>query len=113
MNQFKPLIDAYITNYSLFETGKVSFDCDYGELTFRKHKDDTITLYAIYIVPQWRNKGLCREILHYIIDHCSTFTYFKIESVLSKVLYDYLLRFTYKDKKFVLNKKGFIYVIKS
>ena len=32
-----------------------------------------------------------------------------VESVLSKILYEYLLRFKYNDKKFRLESCGFIY----
>jgi hypothetical protein len=112
MDQFKEIIDAYITNYSSFEEGKVTFDCDYGELTFYKRNDDICVLHAIYIFPQYRNKGLCRDILQYLIDKCSDkFKYFCVESVISKILYMYLLRFTYSNKKFKLAKTGFIYKI--
>jgi GNAT superfamily N-acetyltransferase len=112
MDQFKEIVDAYFTNYSSFEEGKVSFDCDYGELTFFKRNPDICTLHGIYIFPQYRNKGYCREILQYIIDKCSDkYTYFCVESVISKILYMYLLRFTYKNKQFKNTKNGFIYKI--
>jgi predicted acetyltransferase len=111
MNQFKEIIDAYFTNYSSFEEGKVTFDCDYGELTFYK-RNDICALHGIFIFAQYRNKGLCRDILQYIIDKCQgTFPYFCVESVISKILYMYLLRFTYKNKKFKNTKIGFIYKI--
>ena len=34
-----------------------------------------------------------------------------VESVLSKILYEYLLRFRYKDKMFKIKKNGFYYRI--
>ena len=111
MEQFTEIIDEYITNYESFEKGKVSFDCDYGELTFLKDDNDadTLILYAIFIFPEYREKGLCRNILHYLIDNAPTkYKYVCVQSVLSKVLYEYLLRFTYKDKKFKNTKNGFI-----
>lgn len=109
MEQFTVIIDAYITNYEGFEKGKISFDCDYGELTFLKDDDNVLILYAIFIFPQHREKGLCRNILHYLIDVApNKFNYVCVQSVLSKVLYEYLLRFTYKDKKFKNTKNGFI-----
>ena len=113
MEQFKEIIDAYFKNHLLFENDKISFDCDCGELIFNKKNTNTITLYAIYICPEYRNKGLCREILYYIIDNCpEQFKYFCIESVISKVLYDYLTRFKYNNKKFNNTKNGFIYLLK-
>lgn len=112
MEQFTEIIDAYITNYGGFEKGKISFDSDYGELTFLKDNDNILILYAIFIFPQHREKGLCRNILHYLIDKVpAKFQYVCVQSVLSKVLYEYLLRFTYKGKKFKNTTNGFMYKI--
>lgn len=112
MEQFKEIIDAYISNYSKFEQSKIPFDCDYGELIFVKTNKDILILYGIYIYPEYREKGLCRDILHYLIDKSDgQFKYIRVESVLSKVLYEYLLRFSYKNKKFKTTKSGFVYVI--
>jgi hypothetical protein len=116
MEQFTEMIDTYFLNYDLYEKEKISFECDYGELIFLKsdNKDDLI-LYAIYISPQYRENGLCRNILHYLIDKISYSTKFKnlcVQTVLSKVLYEYLSRFTYKGKNFKNKKGGFVYKIK-
>ena len=112
MDQFNEIIDAYFTNYESFEEEKVSFDCDYGELTFYKRNDNICVLHGIYIFPKYRNKGFCRYILQYLIDKCEgIFPYFCVESVISNVLYMYLLRFTYKNKKFKNTVDGFIYKI--
>lgn len=113
MDQFKQKIDAYFENYTKLENGKVNFDCDYGELIFLKNKKQILILYGIYIFPEYRKKGLLRDILHYLIDKSEgQFNYVCVQSVLSKVLYEYLLRFTYKNKKFKNTKSGFIYEIK-
>jgi len=113
MNSFIEIVDAYLLNYDSFEKGKVSFDCDYGELTFIKERDDIIVLYAIFVYPEYREKGLCRDTLYYLIDNAHThFTYLSVQSVLSKILYEYLLRFTYHGKKFRQTKDGFIINIK-
>jgi hypothetical protein len=115
MDQFIQIIDTYFMNYDLYEKEKISFECDYGELIFLKSdNNDDLILYAIYISPQYRENGLCRNILQYLIDKIST-TKFKnlcVQTVLSKVLYEYLLRFTYKGKKFKNKKGGFVYKIK-
>lgn len=113
MEQFKEIINEYFTNYSSFEKGKVCFDCEYGELTFYKNDDSNILiLNGIYIFPQHRNKGLCRYILHNIIDNCnSKFDYFCVESVISKILYTYLSRFKYNGKMFKNTTQGFLYKI--
>ncbi len=112
MDQFKEIIDAYFTNYSSFEKGKVIFDCDYGELIFYKTDTERFVLHGIYVEPNYRNKGCCRFILQYIIDQCSgKFTELCVESVISKILYIYLLRFTYNGKQFRNTEDGFIYEI--
>jgi predicted acetyltransferase len=114
MDQFTEIIDSYITNYDSFEKGKITFDCDYGELTFLKELDTNLTIYAIFILPQHREKGYCRNILHYLIDKASgKYQYVCVRSVLSKILYDYLIRFHYKNTKFTITKNGFVYKIKN
>jgi hypothetical protein len=115
MEQFTKIIDTYFLNYDLYEKEKISFECDYGELIFLKsdNKDDLI-LFAIYIAPRYRENGLCRNILHYLIDKSSStkFKKLSVQTVLSKILYDYLSRFSYKGKKFKNKKGGFVYKIK-
>ena len=121
MEQFTKIIDTYFLNYDLYENGKISFECDYGELIFLKtDNNDELILYAIYIATPYRENGLCRSILRYLIDKCSItdkssskkFKNVQVQTVLSKVLYDYLLRFTYKGKKFTQVKDGFLYKMK-
>jgi hypothetical protein len=113
MERFTEIIDDYILNYDSFEKGKISFDCYYGELIFNKKKDNMLILYAIYIFPKYRKNGLCSSILHYLIDKAEEykFKYFVIQDVLSNILYEYLLRFSYKSKTFKNTKHGFIYKI--
>lgn len=112
MEEFKKIIDTYFLNYELYENGKVEFDCDYGELIFLKKNHNTLTLFGIYINPEYRKNGFCRTILHYLIEKSKgRFKYLLIESVMSKILYEYLLRFKYKNKKFKIIYDGFIYKI--
>jgi hypothetical protein len=51
--------------------------------------------------------------LYYLIDSAKkyNFKYFCVQSVLSKILYEYLLRFKYNNKGFNLKKIGFVYMI--
>lgn len=115
MEQFKEIIDTYLINYEKFENGKISFDCDYGELIFYNNKNSKkLIVYGIYIFPLYRQQGLCRNILKYLIDNgANQFSCLCVQSVLSKLLYNYLSRFTYKNKKFKNTKTGFIYTIKN
>ncbi len=114
MEKFTEIIDTYLLNYDSYEKGKVEFDYDYGELIFFKENYNRLILFGIYIVPEYRKQGLCRSIIQYLIDKSKgRFKYILIESVISKVLYEYLLRFKYEDKKFKLVKEGFIYKIKN
>ena len=114
MEKFTQIIDTYILNYDSYEKGKVEFDCDYGELIFFKENYNRLILFGIYIVPCYRKHGFCRSIIQYLIEKSKgRFKYILIESVISKVLYEYLLRFKYEDKKFKLIKEGFIYKIKN
>jgi len=114
MEQFIQIIDTYFLNYDLYETGKIEFECDYGELIFFKGNRNVITLFGIYINPEHRQKGFCRSILQYLIDKSkSQFKYILVESVMSKILYEYLLRFRYKNRKFKKMYEGFMYKIKN
>jgi hypothetical protein len=113
MEKFIELIDTYLLNYWSYEKGKVVFECDYGELIFNKEDNDILSVFGIYIRPEYRQQRLCENILHYLIDKSENeFNYICVQDVLSKILYEYLLRFNYKGKNFNNTRKGFIYKIK-
>jgi hypothetical protein len=117
MEKFIEIIDTFLLNYSNNNNGTHSFECEYGEIIFFKNgknmkniKEDIIIIHGIYIKPEYRNKGFCKSILNDLIDKCSNkFKYLCVQSVVSKILYEYLLRFEYKNKKFILKKDGFFY----
>lgn len=110
MNEFEHIIDTYIDKYDVYGNGMKSFECTYGELIFFKDTNKNIILIGIYIVPEFRNKGFCKSTLKYIVNRASNkFTNFCVQSVISNILYEYLIRFEYKGKKFVLNSDGFKY----
>ena len=70
---------------------------DHGELIFFKGNSKILTLFGIYIFPEYRKQGLCKNILQYLIDKSKCqFKYVLVESVMSKILYEYLLRFKYE-----------------
>ena len=114
MEKFIEIIDSFLFNYSNYNHGKCEFECEYGEIVFFKKnnknkKKNTIIIHGIYINPEYRNKGFCKNILFYIIDKCcQNFQYLCIQSVISKILFEYLLRFNYKNKYFLLKKEGFV-----
>lgn len=111
MDHFRSLIDTYLNNYEEYDYGKILFECEYGELIFIKDnlRPNTIIVYEIYIGTKYRQQGLCRGIIQYLIEKCSyKFNYLCIESVLSNILYNYLERFNYKGKRFKIKKFGFI-----
>jgi hypothetical protein len=114
MEQFKDVVNEYINNYGSFKKGKICFDFDQGELIFLKKQNNMLILCSIYIFPLYRRQGLCQNILHYLIDKAQQekIKYVCVIDVISKVLYNYLLRFSYQDKKFKNTKNGFIYKIK-
>ena len=112
MEQFKYIIDTYLDKYEKYADGKIIFECDYGELIFVKNvkQPNTIILYEIFIQNKYRQQGLCKEIIKYLIDKGSyKFNYLCIISVLSDILYNYLKRFDYKGKQFSIENDGFIY----
>jgi GNAT superfamily N-acetyltransferase len=111
MEKFIEIIDTFLLNYSNYKHGKYEFECEYGELVFYKNNmnKNTIIIHGIYIKPDYRNKGICKNILNYLIDICSKqYKYLYIQSVISKILFEYLLRYNYKKKFFLLKKEGFV-----
>ena len=115
---FYKIIDDYLDNILLLKddtniTKKFCYNCDYGSIEFIKHQSKSnikkIIVHEIYIKEQYRNQGLCKEFIKYLIDK-SDKKNIMIQSVLSKILYDFLLRFEYREKKFILIKEGFVFV---
>lgn len=112
MEKFIKIIDIFLLNYTNYEDGKYELECDYGEIIFLKNsrKLNVLIINGIYIKPDYRNQSICKNILYYLIEKCSNnFQYLCIESVLSKILYNFLLRFKYQNKQFILKKEGFFY----
>jgi hypothetical protein len=110
MNKYEAIIDYFFANYSTYDNGKLSFEYEYGELIFFKKNPTILTLFGIYIHPEYRQHGICRNVLQYLIDKKPHhFKKLCVQSVLSKVLYEYLLRFEYKNKRFKNQVTGFFY----
>jgi hypothetical protein len=112
MSNFTEIIDTYVENYSTYNNGMVEFECKYGSLTFYKPHHPIIIVHAIYILPEYREQGVCRNILQHLIDVSpKTFKRLRVQTVLSKILYEYLLRFEYNNRKFRLSMYGFDYLL--
>jgi len=112
MSDFIELIDTYISNYSTYPHGKILFECMCVDLVFYKAGTRAIIIHGIYIFPEYRQRGLCRGIIEHLIDAAPrSFKRLRIQSVISKILYDYLLRFRYRGRGFRLNMGQFEYVL--
>ena len=115
---FYKIVDDYLDNVLLLENetnnivNKFCYDCDYGSIEFirypKKSNIKKIIVHEIYVREQYRNQGLCKEFIKYLIDKSDKIN-IMIQSVLSKILYNFLLRFEYKEKKFIVTKQGFLY----
>jgi hypothetical protein len=114
---FYKIVDDYIDNILLLDNDtnivkKICYECDYGSIEFirypKKSNIKKIIVHEIYVREQYRNQGLCKEFIKYLIDKSDKIN-IMIQSVLSKILYNFLLRFEYKEKKFIVTKQGFLY----
>lgn len=115
MNAFQNVLHTYVANYEHYREGKVPFECETGELIFVKTKKKQLILFSIYIVPTFRRQGICRQLLQSMVDICvntKKFDSILVESVLSNILYNYLLRFRYKNYVFQKQNDGFYCKIK-
>jgi hypothetical protein len=82
-------------------------------LKIRNHKSikkdkNKLIIHSIYVIEKYRKNNLCKEFIKYILDK-SNFNKIIIQSVLSKILYNFLLKFEHNGKKFILKKEGFVY----
>ena len=124
-NNFYEIVDDYLENIFLTSqpnsnsnsnniNKKIGYDCELGSIEFVQYINKSIVkkiiVHEIYIGEQYRNQGLCREFIKYLIDKLENKNILIIQSVLSKILYNFLLRFKYIGKKFILKKEGFVYV---
>lgn len=106
-NNFIDIVDSIDMDYNTYPLGKISFDSVLGSIEVSKTKESNkLIIHEIYVKEEYRNQGLCKEFIKCLIDK---FPYKKIiiQSVLSKILYNFLLRFKYKNRYFILQKEGF------
>lgn len=104
------IVDYYLKNFNTFQINKkIEFECEYGSIEFYKYSNtNKIVVHSIYIKEQFRKKGLCGEFIKYLLDMIEGNKILVIQSVLSKILYEYLERFEYNKTIFVLKKEGFV-----
>ena len=112
---FYEIVDDYLNLFSINKINKIkkiSYDCEYGSIQFIEYFNNSnkIIVHEIYIKEQYRNQGLCKKFIEYLIEKVPKNNKIIIQSVLSKILYEYLLRFEYAGKKFILKKEGFCYI---
>lgn len=109
-NNFNEIVDCCLENFNKFQINKkIEFECEYGSIEFFKYSNpNKIIVHSIYIKKQYRRKGLCGGFIKYLIDKIEDRQTLVIQSVLSKILYEYLSRFEYNKTIFVLKKEGFV-----
>lgn len=101
------IINEYLNEYPTLSYGKNSYECKYGYVTFIKENINSIIVYEIYVNEEYRRKGICHDFLVSLIQSRYTFL---IVSVLSKILFSYLQRFRYKNRKFKFTSEGFLFM---
>lgn len=105
IHSFKTAFDDYVKNAIITE-----YDTLEGNLRFVKNNKKIIIIDVIYIKKCFRKKGILKNFLRYIVNYIKNISdvEFMIVSVLSKILYEYLLRFEYDGYKFKLVEDGFL-----
>ena len=102
------IIEEYINNYYTYDNGKITFERTIGTITFIKDKLNRIIIFEIYIKDEFRRMSYCKNFLNNLILKCKEINFnLHVVSVLSKILYNLLLKL-----KFKIDKDGFIYKIK-
>ena len=110
-DDFIQIVEHYLDNFCKLQyENKYYYNCIYGSIEFYKSTNNNkIIVHEIYILEQYRRNGLCGNFIKFLIDKIvGTHKILVIQSVLSKILYDYLLRFNYNKYTFVLKKEGFV-----
>lgn len=110
-DNFTQIIEHYLYNFCKYQSGnKYGYNCTYGSIEFYKSTNNNkIIVHEIYVLEQYRRNGLCENFIKSIIDKIEgTNKILVIQSVISKILYEYLFRFNYKKFKFILKKEGFV-----
>jgi hypothetical protein len=109
------LINQWVGQYQSYPIGKTELVNHYGSITWIKDDKfmEKIIVYEIYINPEFRSQGFCKEFLTQLIDIVgqTNAKQIQIQAVLSPILYNFLLRFKYQGKKFKIIKGEWTYLI--
>jgi hypothetical protein len=110
-DNFTQIVEHYLDNFTEYLVdNKYCYNCIYGSIEFYKSvNNNKIIVHEINVLEQYRRNGLCCNFIKFVIDKIEgTKKIFIIQSVMSKILYEYLLRFNYNKYKFILKKEGFV-----
>lgn len=112
MTPFGDVVAEYVANFNTFSIGKHQFETEHGSLIFIKDRSNDIIIFEVFIRPELRNRGIFTLFLSNLIDYMESMNLkvLRIVSVLSKVLYEFLERWTYKGKKWNNTRVGFYYI---
>jgi hypothetical protein len=109
MYTFASAFENYISIFDNAEKKSYEYDTIEGELRFVKINSTDIILNSIYVKPELRGIRILEKFLFHVVKFIkqNNLKYFWIVDVISKILYDYLLRFEHDNYKFKLCRKGF------
>lgn len=89
---------------------KYEYDTIEGNLRFVKYKNNIIVIDVIYVKECFRRKGILKKLLFHVVNFIDNNKHkkFIITSVISKILYNYLINFEHNGYMFKLTRDGFI-----
>jgi len=110
MFSFRTAFDDYVINLDIFEYETIE-----GSLRFVKNDSNMIIIDEIYVKKEFRQRGILKIFLEHVTNYMikNKNKQFMIQSVISKILYDYLIRYEKNGCKFMLTKSGFLLKVTS
>lgn len=98
--------NSYKNNFSTLPINTTTtFDNSNFEIRFIKVNKTDIIINSIFVSVEYQKKGILSKFLEYICKNDKI--NFKIVDVMSNILYNYLLKFRFNNKKFKLKEDGF------
>jgi hypothetical protein len=102
---FKIALNDYLMKHEKLPTGNSEYNTIEGYLRFVKGNNNDVVLDVICVKEEFRQRGILTNFLKYIIDKQIPNVW--IVSVISDILYHYLMRFNYNGYRFKLCRIGF------